>query len=154
MAAFLYPLIVLFLLFIAVAIVPAYNPSLYPPTASQWTTLEGQESLQSRLAYASLLRAGFVADTGSPYSIAVQKPPCTTSQQNPPTISLTGDETLNPDDLTLALVAAEIYNAMRPYDYSKESMRARPTGSRAGCRTSPSVPPRFGRALPARSIPA
>ncbi len=70
-ASFFYPLGFLLLVFLTVCLLAPYNPDVYRPGDSQWTTLEGQQSLQSRLGYASLLTAGFVADTGSPYSVAV-----------------------------------------------------------------------------------
>ncbi len=110
-ASFFFPLAVLLLVFLTVCLLAPYNPDVYRAGDSQWTTLEGQQSLQSRLGYASLLVAGFVADTGSPYSVAPQKPPCEgIGPAIPAKISLGGEEALDVGNLALALVAAEQYN--------------------------------------------
>ena len=110
-ASFFFPLALLLLVFLTVCLLAPYNPDVYRAGDSQWTTLEGQQSLQSRLGYASLLAAGFVADTGSPYSVAVQKPPCEgMGPAIPGKIPLGGEEALDVGNLALALVAAEQYN--------------------------------------------
>jgi len=110
-ASFFFPLTFLLLVFLTVCLLAPYNPDVYRPGDSQWTTLEGQQSLQSRLGYASLLAAGFVADTGSPYSVAIQKPPCEgMGPAIPGKIPLGGEEALDVGNLAMALVAAEQYN--------------------------------------------
>jgi hypothetical protein len=110
-ASFFFPLTLLLLVFLTVCLLAPYNPDVYRAGDSQWTTLEGQQSLQSRLGYASLLAAGFVADTGSPYSVAIQKPPCEgMGPAIPGKIPLGGEEALDVGNLALALVAAEQYN--------------------------------------------
>jgi hypothetical protein len=110
-ASFFFPLAFLLLVFLTVCLLAPYNPDVYRAGDSQWTTLEGQQSLQSRLGYASLLAAGFVADTGSPYSVAIQKPPCEgMGPAIPGKIPLGGEEALDVGNLALALVAAEQYN--------------------------------------------
>jgi hypothetical protein len=110
-ASFFFPLALLLLVFLTVCLLAPYNPDVYRAGDSQWTTLEGQQSLQSRLGYASLLAAGFVADTGSPYSVAIQKPPCEgMGPAIPGKIPLGGEEALDVGNLALALVAAEQYN--------------------------------------------
>ncbi len=109
--AFFLPLALLLLVFLTVCLMAPYNPDVYRAGDSQWTTLEGQQSLQSRLGYASLLAAGFVADTGSPYSVAIQKPPCEgMGPAIPAKIPLGGEDALDVGNLALALVAAEQYN--------------------------------------------
>ena len=110
-ASFFFPLALLLLVFLTVCLLAPYNPDVYRAGDSQWTTLEGQQSLQSRLGYASLLAAGFVADTGSPYSVAIQKPPCEgMGPAIPGKIPLGGEEALDVGNLAMALVAAEQYN--------------------------------------------